>query len=137
MITVKTRFFGHLRGLAGIKEETVQLAEGAHLADLLQRLADSHAPDFKDHLLTEEGEVKPFVRVLIAGREAGLVGGLKAPLQDGDEVAFLPATAGGTQTGRGSRFGEVIFEPQRRLFWPGVVVLVNGRPLHQRGWKLP
>lgn len=38
----------------------------------------------------------------------------------------------------GSRFGEVIFEPESRLFWPGVVVLVNGRPLHHlKGLETP
>jgi molybdopterin converting factor small subunit len=31
----------------------------------------------------------------------------------------------------GSRFSEEIFDPDSRLFWPGVVVYINGRPLHQ------
>jgi molybdopterin converting factor small subunit len=31
----------------------------------------------------------------------------------------------------GSRFKEEVFDPDSGLFWPGVVVYVNGRPLHQ------
>jgi len=31
----------------------------------------------------------------------------------------------------GNRFKEEIFDPDSRLFWPGVVVSVNGHPLHQ------
>jgi molybdopterin converting factor small subunit len=30
----------------------------------------------------------------------------------------------------GNRFKEEIFDPDSRLFWPGVVVFVNGYPLH-------
>ncbi|MGI9590806.1 MAG: molybdenum cofactor biosynthesis protein [Myxococcota bacterium] len=81
-ITVK--LFGSVRETAGVKEMSVELNDGATLADLRERLARDHEifERLGDRLAASVNfEVEPWER----------------RLADGDEVAFLPPVAGGAE----------------------------------------
>ena len=73
--------------------KTVQGA-GDTLADLLTDLDAKH-PGLKGRLITAEGGLHRFVNVYVNDEDVRFLGGLEAPLSDGDQVVVLPAVAGG------------------------------------------
>jgi molybdopterin synthase catalytic subunit len=120
---VAVRLFGAVREAAGAKELSVELPEGATLADLRDLLAAEH-PIFE-----ALGERLAVSRNLEIAR-------LESPVQDGDEVAFLPPVSGGggtcTLSSRPLDPGEVA----ARVAGPGmggVVTFVGAVRDHARG----
>ncbi|WP_122816752.1 MoaD/ThiS family protein [Nocardioides pantholopis] len=72
-------------------------ADGASLSALIDDLEANH-PGIKDRLIdTKDGKVdlRRFVNVYINDEDVRFIGGLEAPLSDGDQVVVLPAVAGG------------------------------------------
>jgi molybdopterin converting factor small subunit len=57
------------------------------LGDVLKEVVNSyHIPDV---ILAENGDVKPYARVLVNGRSYQFIGGMDAILHDGDAVALI------------------------------------------------
>ena len=72
-------------------------ASGDTLTALIDDLEGSH-PGIKDRLVeTKDGSVdlRRFVNVYVNDEDVRFIGGLEAPLSDGDQVVVLPAVAGG------------------------------------------
>jgi molybdopterin converting factor small subunit len=72
-------------------------ARGASLSALIDDLESNH-PGIKDRLLEDKnGEVdlRRFVNVYVNDEDVRFLGGLDAPVTDGDQVVVLPAVAGG------------------------------------------
>ena len=67
--------------------------DGAILSALIDDLEASH-PGIKERLI-DDGDLRRFVNVYINDEDVRFIGGLGAPLSDGDEVVVLPAVAGG------------------------------------------
>jgi MoaD family protein len=67
--------------------------EGDNLSALIDDLESSH-PGIKERLI-DEGDLRRFVNVYVNDEDVRFLGGLKAPLSDGDQVVVLPAVAGG------------------------------------------
>jgi len=67
--------------------------EGDNLSALIDDLESSH-PGLKERLI-DEGDLRRFVNVYVNDEDVRFLGGLKAPLSDGDQVVVLPAVAGG------------------------------------------
>lgn len=67
--------------------------EGANLSALITNLEVSY-PGLADRLL-QDGDLRRFVNVYINDEDVRFLGGLEAPLKDGDNVVVLPAVAGG------------------------------------------
>ena len=68
-------------------------ASGATLAELIDDLEANH-PGIGERLL-DGGDLRRFVNVYVNDEDVRFLGGLEAPLADGDEVVVLPAVAGG------------------------------------------
>ena len=67
--------------------------DGASLSALIDDLEENH-PGLKDRLI-EGGDLRRFVNVYVNDEDVRFLGGLEAPLTDGDQVVVLPAVAGG------------------------------------------
>jgi len=67
--------------------------EGDNLSELIDDLESSH-PGIKERLI-DDGDLRRFVNVYVNDEDVRFLGGLKAPLSDGDQVVVLPAVAGG------------------------------------------
>ena len=68
-------------------------ASGATLDELIADLESRH-PGLRDRLV--EGEaLRRFVNVYLNDEDVRFLGGLQAPVGDGDSVTVLPAVAGG------------------------------------------
>lgn len=64
------------------------------VAELLDRL-DARHPGVRAYLLDEAGALRAYVNIFVNSTEVRSLAGLQTPLADGDEVAILPAMAGG------------------------------------------
>ena len=71
-------------------QKSVQ-ATGSSLSALIDDLEANH-PGLKDRLI-EDGALRRFVYV--NDEDVRFLGGLEAPVADGDQVVVLPAVAGG------------------------------------------
>jgi MoaD family protein len=68
-------------------------AEGSSLSSLIDDLEANH-PGLKERLV-ENGDLRRFVNVYVNDEDVRFLGGLEAPVRDGDQVVVLPAVAGG------------------------------------------
>jgi molybdopterin synthase sulfur carrier subunit len=68
--------------------------EGNDLATAIAAL-DTRYPGFRDRLLDEKGELRQFVNVYLNDEDVRLGAGLRAKVQEKDEISIVPAVAGG------------------------------------------
>ncbi|MEM0121550.1 MAG: MoaD/ThiS family protein [Thermoprotei archaeon] len=87
---IKTKILGWLLQ-SSIHEPIVELGEQASLIDALRILFNQSVLDriVKNNRITNE------VIILINGVDANLLGGLNAPLKDGDGLTLIPVVHGG------------------------------------------
>lgn len=75
------------------KDQKAVSAEGATLSAVITNL-DSNYAGLGERLL-ENGALRRFINVYINDEDVRFLGGLEAPIKDGDSVTILPAVAGG------------------------------------------
>jgi molybdopterin synthase sulfur carrier subunit len=63
---------------------------------------DARYPGFAARILDAEGAVKPFIRIFVGPEDIGALAGLDTELTDRDELAIVPAIAGGRGETRGA-----------------------------------
>lgn len=66
---------------------------GQTVAQLIDDLEARH-PGLRGRLV-DAGELRRFINVYVNDEDVRFLGGLDAPLRDGDQVVVLPAVAGG------------------------------------------
>ena len=86
------RIPGPLRNLSG-GESTVRV-EAPDLRAAIDQL-DSRFPGFKGRLLDDDGQPRQFVNLFLNDEDVRLGRGLDSPLRESDEIAIVPAVAGG------------------------------------------
>lgn len=69
-------------------------ASGATLGDVVEEVARRY-PALGPRLRDDTGAPYPFVNFFVNDEDARFRGGFGAPLEDGDEIAIIPAIAGG------------------------------------------
>ncbi len=77
---------------------------GSTVGDLLHGLQEPY-PGVHQRVVDELGNLRPHVNVFVNGESIRYLGGLATPLDDGDEVWFLPAISGGQGSRRAGRGG--------------------------------
>ena len=87
---VQVLLFGKPRELAGASEESVELMDGASLADLFKVLGSRHGP-----ILAQELAFPEKFMIMVNGQHFGSLDGIETGLKSGDSVAILPAVIGG------------------------------------------
>jgi molybdopterin converting factor subunit 1 len=81
-MTVKVLYFGQLKELAGVSEESVELPDGSVIAQLFE------------HCSSNRPAIHRFRASLQASHNLELAP-WDTPLRQGDEVGFLPPVSGG------------------------------------------
>ncbi len=81
-----------LRAAAGGEAEAE--VEGATVQEVLNGLFERHA-ELRDRISDEDGSLRRFVNVYLAGEDIRFLDGLSTPVKDGSELTILPAVAGG------------------------------------------
>jgi molybdopterin synthase sulfur carrier subunit len=69
-------------------------ANGATLGDAVSEVTARY-PKLRQHLCDPSGNPFPFVRFYVNDEDSRYVGGFRAAVRDGDEIAVIPAVAGG------------------------------------------
>ena len=67
---------------------------GSTVADALRSLAEAH-PGVVDRVLTETGEIREHVNVFVGEENCRFIGGLGAPVKDGDTLEVVASVSGG------------------------------------------
>jgi len=81
-----------LRAAAGGESET-QL-DGATVQEVLDGLFDRFE-ELRARISDDDGSLRRFVNVYLAGEDIRFLDGLATPVTDGAEITILPAVAGG------------------------------------------
>jgi sulfur-carrier protein len=90
------RIPGPLRSLSG-GEATVTVDAG-DLRSAIDQL-DARFPGFRGRLLDDDGQPRQFVNLFLNDEDVRLGRGLDAPVTSTDEIAIVPAVAGGVLAG--------------------------------------
>jgi len=78
---------------ATMNQDKIHL-EADSISDLLGALVERY-PGLRDHIFDEAGEIPRFLNIYLNNEEIHSLNGKNTPLHDGDEVAVIPALAGG------------------------------------------
>jgi molybdopterin synthase sulfur carrier subunit len=81
-----------LRAAAGGEAEA--LLDGATVQEVLDRLFELHE-ELRVRIADDDGSLRRFVNVYLAGEDIRFLDGLATPVVDGAELTILPAVAGG------------------------------------------
>jgi adenylyltransferase/sulfurtransferase len=103
---------GPMRELCGGRGQLT--AAGATVGEVLAEVARAH-PLLGARLLDESGQVRRYVGLFLGEEEVRELGGLAAPVRDGDRLSLVPAIAGGAR----ELDGERIARWARQLLVPG------------------
>jgi molybdopterin synthase sulfur carrier subunit len=87
---VNVRLFANLREIVGSPSITL---EARTVREVLTRLRSEHPALLP--LICEDGEVRPYITILINGKNIREMKALTTNLSDGDEVAIFPPVSGG------------------------------------------
>ena len=68
--------------------------EGGTVGEALEALYAAHG-ELRDRIAGDDGELRRFVNVFLAGEDIRFLDGLRTPVPDGAELTILPAVAGG------------------------------------------
>ena len=91
-MTVTVKIPTQLRSITSGDSETA--VDGVStVGDVLDGLYDRY--DGLRDRIAEDGDLRRFVNVYVAGEDIRFLDGLDTPVGDGDEVTILPAVAGG------------------------------------------
>ncbi len=74
-------------------QSTVEI-DGANVGEVVSGLVGEF-PGLQSNLLDEDGNVRKFVNIYINDEDIRFLDKLETSVSDGDEVAILPAVAGG------------------------------------------
>jgi molybdopterin synthase sulfur carrier subunit len=81
-----------LRAAAGGETETE--IDGATVQEVLDGLF-ARFDELRERISDEDGSLRRFVNVYVAGEDIRFLDGLQTPVTDGAELTILPAVAGG------------------------------------------
>ena len=90
-MAVTVKIPAQLRPMTGGEAELE--VEGGSVGDVLDAVFAQH--DGLRERITQDGELRRFVNVYVAGEDIRFLEGLETPVADGAEVTILPAVAGG------------------------------------------
>jgi len=93
-MTVTVRVPMALRKLTGGAAEVE--AQAATVRDLIENLEKSYS-GLKNALCEEDGKVRGYVNIYINDENFRSMNGIETSLKEGDEVAIVPAIAGGAE----------------------------------------
>jgi sulfur-carrier protein len=91
-VTVVVKIPAQLRAAAGGGAETV--LDGATVQEVLNGLFERHE-ELRARISDDDGSLRRFVNVYVAGEDIRFLDGLATPVADGAELTILPAVAGG------------------------------------------
>jgi MoaD family protein len=91
-MTVVVKIPTQLRSASGGQAETE--LDGATVQEVLDGLFERFG-ELRARIADDDGSLRRFVNVYLAGEDIRFLDGLETPVKDGAELTILPAVAGG------------------------------------------
>jgi molybdopterin synthase sulfur carrier subunit len=76
------------------KQQSAVQVEGVTVQEVLDGLG-RHFPGLRDQLCDSQGAIRKFINLYLNNEDIRFLEGDKTAVQDGDELAIIPAVAGG------------------------------------------
>jgi len=76
------------------QQQSVVPVEGRTIQAVLDEL-ERHFPGLRAHVCDDQGGVRKFVNLYLNNEDIRFLAGTQTTVHDGDEIAILPAVAGG------------------------------------------
>jgi sulfur-carrier protein len=89
---IKVKLFANFREAAGKKDVELEF-KGKTVKDAIDTLVSKYPA--LEPLMLKDGEIKPYVNIILNGKNAVDDGYLKLKVKDGDELAIFPPVSGG------------------------------------------
>jgi molybdopterin synthase sulfur carrier subunit len=91
-MSVVVKIPAQLRSVSGGEAETE--VDGATVQEVLDGLF-ARFDELRERISDDDGSLRRFVNVYLAGEDIRFLDGLQTPVADGAELTILPAVAGG------------------------------------------
>ena len=96
MIIVKVRTILTLKTIMGSGETEISVPEEATLRQLITTLVDRWGDELASYLYEPNTKsLRPYIRLMVNGRDIAFLQGMETVLRNGDEVLVLPPVSGG------------------------------------------
>ena len=96
MIIVKVRTILALKTILGSGEIEVSFREGSTLGQLITTLVNRWGDELASYLYEPNSRsLRPYIRLMVNGRDIAFLEKLETVLRNGDEVLILPPVSGG------------------------------------------
>ncbi len=95
MIKIKIKFLSLLAEFVGTNETTLSVDENSFIKDVFNKLIIDFGKKFENIILTPQKTLSKYIILGLNGKDIRSLNFLNILLQDGDEISFLPAIAGG------------------------------------------
>ncbi len=92
---MRIRFFFFMKTAAGVDEVGISADVAPDIETLVHVLVSRFGLPLKKELLTESGELRRDINILVNGRNIEFISGTATGLDNDDTVSFLSAVAGG------------------------------------------
>ncbi|MFX1466615.1 MAG: ubiquitin-like small modifier protein 1 [Promethearchaeota archaeon] len=93
MPKIKIVFFSILKDITKKKEDAIEIE--STVASAVHKLIEKYGDDLRERLLDNDGQFRKHIVLYVNGKDVRYLNGFDTKLKDGDEIAFLPAAAGG------------------------------------------
>lgn len=90
---VKIKFLALFKDITGDRE--LKIDYDGQISGLIDSLALKYDNGFKDTLLTENGELREYMKILINGEDVRTWNGLETTVREDDEIVIFQTIAGG------------------------------------------
>ena len=92
---IKILFLSLLADITGLNEISHPLNENSTVRDIIKELIINLGVEFKNIIFDSTGFLNKYILLSLNGKDIRHYNDLETILQDGDEIIFLPAIAGG------------------------------------------
>ena len=95
MSNIKIFFLSLLEDITGVNEISLSIEKNSTIKDVLKLLTSKFGKDFKITIFESQDTLSKYIIISLNGKDIRSLENLDSSLHDGDEVALLPAIAGG------------------------------------------
>jgi molybdopterin synthase sulfur carrier subunit len=96
LINIKVRTILTLKNILGKGIVEITVPEGSTLEECLNAMVDTWGDKLASELFNESGScLRPYLRLMVNGRDIAFLNGMETILQEGDELLILLPVGGG------------------------------------------
>ncbi|KKN04504.1 hypothetical protein LCGC14_1096690 [marine sediment metagenome] len=95
MLKVKISFLSLLTDITEVEETILSIDDESVIRDVLEQLATKFGSKFEEMIYKTSKNLSQYVLITINGRDIRQFNGLDTKIQINDEIALIPAIAGG------------------------------------------